>query len=420
MTGTCYRSDRKRRVHVWTRALSLDQFEKIREVEWMRRSLDPEVVAATLFARCQIRDTGRWHKVSHRFDGSWEGEPVDFIATVRPLFMNYAARLYEAAAREALELFPGFTDHIVEDGPELGERRIVFTSGKQDLARCYMMGRIWRLADEGKFKVGESIRAEPAPLSYSRYGRRTLNLEVWFDRPVTDEVMSKEIEARLSRGESYPLDPTPRQCDMKLAAAMRAEMSLPELAYMNWEHARKPLTPADQALFKAVETFDRSTIAAALAQGADPNAIDEYGEPPLAQLANYDRWMYVATEKGETEEDLKARVPPVSTAERIACMEVLHRAGAHLDFTGPDGLTPLSSAVLAKHVEAVEWLLRMGADDTINCYGDSWPGAWPTAWDYASSDASIERTEAAEQTYRAFRRYRQGPDGKLPNDSPDW
>ena len=79
--------------------------------------------------------------------------------------------------------------------------------------------------------------------------------------------------------------------------------------------------------------------APALAQGADPNTIDEYGHTALAELAENDRWMYVTPKKGETEEDLKARFPPVSPAERIACMEVLHRAGAHLDLTGPNGLT---------------------------------------------------------------------------------
>lgn len=415
MTRNCYRSDRKRRAHVWTRSLSPDQFTKIRQVERMRRSLDPEVAAATLFARGQIRDTGPEYRAHHSFDGFWEGEPVNFDATVRPLFMNYAARLYEAAAREALELFPGFADHIVEDGPELGERRIVFTSGRQDLALCYMLGRFWSLADEGKITVGESIHVEPDQWRSSGHGSRTLKLEVWLDRPATDEAMSKELQAHLSRGEPYPLDPTPRQCNIKLVAAMRAEMSLPELAYMNWQHVRKPLTATDQALFEAVDTFDRSIIAAALAQGADPNAIDEYGETPLAQIAQNDRWMCVTREKGETEEDLKSRIPPVLPAERIACMEVLHRAGAHLDLTGPDGLTPLAYAVLSKHVEAVEWLLRMGADDTINCYDDSWLGNWPTAWDHASADYSVERTEAADQTYYAFRRYRQGPDGKMPN-----
>lgn len=420
MTNTAKWPGPKPRAHVWTRALSPDQFTKVRQVERMRRSLDPEIAAATQFARCQIRDTGPEYRTHHSFDGFWEGEPVTFDATARPLFMDYAARLYEAAAREALELFPGFTDHIVEESPELGERRIVFTSGKQDLALCYMLGRFWRLADEGKINVGESIRVKPDPWRNSGHGRRTLKLEVWLDRPATDEAMSKELEARLSRGEPFPLDPTPRQCDIKLVAAMRAEMSLPELTYMNWHHVRKRLTPADQALFKAVEGFDRSTIAAALAQGADPNAIDEYGETPLAQLAENDRWMCVTPEKGETEEDLKARVPPISPAERIACMEVLHRAGAHLDLTGPEGLTPLAYAVLSKHVEAVEWLLRMGADDTINCYDDSWLGNWPSAWHHAWAGSSIRRTEEAEQTWRMLRRHRQAPEGTMPNERPDW
>lgn len=415
---------KRQRVHVWRRVYSFDQFRKIHEVARMRRELATDIAAATKFARCQIRGPQCWYNVSHFFDGVWQGEPVVFDPVIRPLFMEYALRLYELAARDALEKFPGFTDHVVEDGPDLGERRLVFTDSKHDLALPFMINQMWSLHEAKAVCVAESVRAEPDERGIRIGGRRQMKLFITLDRPSMDKTTWEEVRDGITAHGGFPVDAVPRQCDFKLVRPMRCEMSLPELAYLNWDSVRRPLSKADTALFKAVETFDPAEISRWLAAGADPNAIDDTGNTPLTELVSTDRWEHVKPEPGESWESLRGRIPPVTPDERKACIQVLLDAGADLDLCGPNTCTLLSNVVLRKDETLLDWLLELGADDTILNFDDNYPGDWPTAWDYAASDCSIasgpEEEDEAERTWRALRRHRQAPDGTWPHERPEW
>lgn len=416
---------KRQHAHVWRRVYSFDQFKKIHEVASMRRELAADIAAATKFARCQIRDPRCWYHVLDAFDGVWQGEPVELVPVIRPLFMEYARHLYEMAACDALEKFPGFTDHVVEDGPDLGERRLVFTDSKHDLALPFMINRMWSLHEAKAVSVSESIRAEPDERGGRIGGRRIMNLFVTLDRPMTDRTTWEEVRDRIIAEGNFPVDRSPRQCDFHLAGPMRCEMSLPELAYLNWDVVRKPLGEADIALFKAVATFDPAEISRCLAAGANPNAIDKTGETPLMALVSTDeRQEYVKPEPGESGGALRMSLSPVTLEERQACIQVLLDAGADLDLCGPNECTPLSTVVLNKDDALLDWLLAQGADDTIINFDDEYPGGWPTVWDYAASDLSVAFTPAeekeAERTWRALRRHRQAPDGTPPDERPEW
>ncbi len=411
-----------RRPYIWSRAYSHDQFQKVGNVARMRRALNPDIAAATKFARCQIIDPQGWYNVGHSFDGIWEGEPVYFDPVIRPLFMEYAACLYELAAQEALERFPGFTDFTVEDGPDLGERRLVFTSTKHDLALPFMFHRMYSLAEEKAAAVAESIRVELDD-SVRIGGRRKMKLFVSLDRSTTDKGTWEEVRACFAEGKPFPIDTIPRQCDIKLVARMRTSLSIPELVYMNWADVKKPLSVADQALLDAVRTFDPEELARCIAAGADPNAMDSSGDTALIDLIQSEPWHYVKPEPGVDWEDQVAGIPSIPLEQRKACIQVLLDAGAHIDLHGPDATSPLAMAVLRKDEDLLEWLLMLGADDTIQ-YDDSYPAEWPTAWDWAAGDCSCadvgEERDAAERTWRMLRKHRQAPDGTMPGERPEW
>ena len=413
---------RPRRPYVWTRAYSYEQFQKIEEVGRMRRDPRPAIGQATKFARCQIRDVNKWYRIIHSFEGYWNGEPVSFDPCIRPLFMEYATRLYETAAQEALQRFPGFTDHHVEDGPDLGERRLVFTSSKHELAVPFLFNRMRTLAEDKAVSVAESVHAE-LDGSTRIGGRRRMKLFVTVDRPSTDKGVWDEVRACFTEGRPFPIDPTPRQCDWRLVAPMRVALSLPELVYLNWADVRTPLSAADRALLESVATFDPAVIAQCIANGADPNATHSGGETALMELITSNPGDTVQPEPGEDWESLEARIPPVSLERRKACIQVLLDAGAHLDVRGPDENTALDLAILRKDEELLEWLLSLGADDTIQ-YDNTYPAAWPTTWDWAAGDCSIastpEEVDLAERTWRMLRKHRQAPDGTMPDERPDW
>ncbi len=417
------KSESKRRPYIWTRALSYEQFRKIEKVKLARYDLSSEVAEATRFARCQIRDLGRWDRTYRSFDGVWQGKRVNFDPVIRPLFMEYAARLYECAAIDALGRFPGFADHMVENGSDIGERRLVFASPRHELAKTYMIMRMWSLDQDKKISVAENFRVVEEEPAIQIRGYPQLKLYINLDRPLTDETTWEEVRSFFAEGREFPLNQSPRQCDFSLAGDMRCEMSLPELACLNWDKVRKPLTKADKTLFNCLEKFDPAKIARCLAAGADPNAIGVEDETPIARLSSTDMLEFIKPRRGETWEELQKRIPPVSVELRRACIKILLDAGAHIDLCGLDGCTAVVNAVLRKDNDLLAWLLEQGADDTIECFTDSDPGEWPTAWDYAASDISCayspEERELAEQTWELLRKHRQTPEGWMPGERPD-
>lgn len=382
--------------------------------------LAEDVAKAMRFAPCQIRDPGGWYNVIRPFDGLWEGEQVSFEPVLRPLYMEYGARLYEAAAREAIERFPGFAEHIVEDGPDIQERRLVFTDRAHDLVLPFIVNRMYALDQDRAVSATESVVVGEVTPRIRVGDRRTLSLRVTLDRPATDEVTWQEVQGCFSSDRMLPLDPSPRQCSFGFVRPMLCDLSWHELAYLNWTEVRKPLTPADEALLAAVRTFDPTGIARSLAAGADPNALGDGDETPLTLLASTEPWHYVTLEDGESWDDLRRRSPLVSFEDRKACMEVLLDAGAHVDLCGPNGSTALTATALNKDDKLLEWLLAMGADDTADGYDDSSPGDWPPAWDFAASELTVEPGPDSERVWRLLRRYRQAPDGTRPGERPDW
>jgi hypothetical protein len=337
---------------------------------------------------------------------------------IRPLFFDYSVRLYEAAVIEAHRLFPGFDACTFEDGPKLGERRIVYTSKTYDLAAAFMRSQFWKLADTGAGLVSESLVARFDDHAATVGGRRRVILDVALDRSFIEEATWDEAAAFLCAGKPIPLDERPRTCDRKLASAMWTEMSLTELAYLNWAAVKKPLGEADSALLAAAAAFDVHAIVSALADGADPNCMNDYGNTPLIVLAENERWETLSPGPGETWAELEKRIPRFTIEERVQAMEPILAAGGHIDLAGPYAVTPLVAAMQRRNEPLVDYLLACGADDTINCYDDEPPCDWPTAWDHAASDCSIaepDQRDVAERIWATLQRHRQGPDGSPPS-----
>lgn len=382
----------------------------------MRRALPADVACATRFARCQLRAPLGNAVSLPSLDGVWQGEPVTFVPEIRPLIHEYALRLYAHAAREAIGRFPLLGGHVVEDGPDLGERRLRFTTGQPDLALSFMMGRFWQLMDDEIVEIADGIRVEPDTHRFG--GPRRMNVVICLDGPSLDAAGWERIAAHLSTGAPPTLDPRPRACDRKLTAALRTTLSLPELVLLNWNAVRKPLSEADAALFRAIEWLDPAAIVRALAAGADPNALDEMGDSAIANVVRAEPWEHAAAMPGETWEQVKARFPSVTPEERLACLEPLVEAGASLDLCGPQGTNPVTMAVLRADHRVLDWLLARGADDTVHSEDEE--GHWPMAWSFASSERVVEGRLENEETRRTLRRHRQAPTGTLPGEDPDW
>lgn len=370
-----------KQAYVWRRQFSWEQLVKLQSVRWMReRFRRRKLLDLCRFARCQLRDAPSRDEIQVRCDGEWEGDRVEFDVTVQPLVKRYAIAVYARLLDAALRYYPTFTRWEAEDGPLVGERRLVFPDRLDEAAAYWMRVHAWREMEDTDIAVAESCR-----VSVRKGAPKQVDVDIAVDRVLTADEVREELVPRLGRGGPLPVDPTPRKCDPQIVSGLFTELSLPELVLLNWEQVRKPPTAADRALLEAIERFDHDGVREALAAGADPNATldDRLADAPLTRVASFRFW-WQHEPSGEPWDVLQKRYPGPSTDEIIRMIDLLIEAGAVLDWAPPNEHTPLAEAALNGEEAVVRHLLALGADPSIRCHTDDHPAEMGSAWDYAA------------------------------------
>jgi len=383
------------------------------------------------YARCQIIDAAA-HAQEHRYvDGVWAGGPADFEIHIGQLSVELVLRAYTKALAEAEKRFPGFTDCTFADGPDVGERRIVFPHNRQDMAAVFMWNRISEIVESGEIQLAERFSIRSWEPSWPDETGSNYLVDVLLDRPAIDEATWQEVCGVVAGGDPFPVDTEPRTCDVGVIQRMITELSFPELVLINWDMARKPLRPVDRALLRAARRCDPDEVAAVLAQGADANATTEFAETPALNVVTYEPWTGPEPRQGRDPLDRETRPSLSSLDRRIACLEALFAGGAHIDYADPFGPTLLERAAHIYDADMVEYLLDKGADDSLAGDLEDTAGTSPSAWslaftdrefariramDFASLGTDEERTENARRVRELFRARRWAPDGTPPGD----
>jgi uncharacterized protein len=160
-------------------------------------------------------------------------------------------------------------------------------------------------------------------------------------------------------------------------------------------------SPVD-ALFAAIDQDDVTAVRAALARGADPNAVSADGQPALVRAIKADAWvaaqallqnpklqvdapnragetsLMLAALKGRTDW-MRSLLDRGAQAQRdgwspmlyaathagpdaVAAMTLLASRGAALNARSPNGTTPVMMAARYGSEDAVRWLIAQGAD----------------------------------------------------------
>lgn len=343
-----------------------------------------DIVDQGRFARCQLRYPENWYTVSHSAGGIWGDRPVDFNITIRPLFTEYAVAIYRQVLKDALAYYPNFMRHEVVDGPLVGERRLVFPDQLDEAASYWMESQAWDVMENSDIAVPESCTVRLDPESGAHGARFKADVKVLIDRPLNEREIRNEVAAVMAAGKPFPTDPVPRKCHPGTTMEMFTELSLPELVLLNWDQVRKKPTPADHKLHEAVERFDLDAVKAALAEGADPNSLPEEdgADTMLTKVVGY---KHCERHKSECEDwnEISAKYPGPGSDDIIRMVDVLVEAGAAVDWSALNTETPLAEAALSSEAPVVQRLLDLGADPSIRCYDDQYPGKWGSAWNYA-------------------------------------
>lgn len=397
----------KKGAFIWSRQFSMEQIDKMNRIGVIRsRMMDSMTLEMSRFCSCQPVISRNFTNLGSSAEGMWEGKQVKFRIHVRPLFVEYALAVYKQALLDTHAHYPGFDKHYFEDGPLVGERRIVFPDKLDYAAALWLYWRFDELDKNDAVKVSESFSVSISDLQLPG-ARIEYNVFVVLDKPVIERETCKEVEKALEAGVQYPINSELKKCSLEnYDNDPLVNVSLPELVYLNWELARKPTTPLDMELFTAIDAFDFPRVKKALESGADPNAIIDASiseAPPLVKVVEF-KWLDCHPRpKGMSYEEHASRYPGPLPDEIIAMIDLLVSYGAAVDWTGPNEVNALSRACLNADPEVVRHIIELGSDPSIISFDDNSPWGIGTAWDYAFSRCEVMSSDSDERAMNTLR-----------------
>ena len=355
--------------YMWHRQLNgLLPFQKLRGA---RGILPPETAKKSEYLRCQF-GLFYFDGVLKSFEGRWDGKDVIFDAWIRPLLVDYAALVYAQAVNDVLTALPTCTRHYFESGPLIGERRLIFPDGLDEVATRWLVQRFDEIAEIGNIEVRESLEILP-----SADGRR-VRLNFAEDREEYDAYFEEELPHVFAELRSSVLAQTPFALETEYQSfeldheLFVQEFSLPELVALNWETAKPPNRGEEFRLFDAIRRCDLPRITKALAEGANPNAVADDNETVLVKLIR-------------TLEDRSGNGFSLVTGLEsvLAGIDFLVDAGASVNWAPLNTFTPLALACHIGNLTVIARLLELGADPTIRCDERDHMDSLGTTWDIA-------------------------------------
>ncbi|MBF0528515.1 MAG: hypothetical protein HQK55_04445 [Deltaproteobacteria bacterium] len=389
----------------WCEYYTEEQLERIHSISicWSKLFLEP--YDRGHYARLQLKPE-KDHLHESAFKGVIDGREVNIILVVWTLQLEAARLIYSKALERTNWRYPGWWEHVYEDGVVLGERILRFVSGTHNLASCYMYAGFILLCEKNLVPSAFE-KVETLPRNYvgdtaemidtERYGVRDdyrLVRVVLSVEELNDDLIDG-LESQLKQGKPISVAGAGRMPVYTDIKPFLFELNLSELALLNRADARKGLSAIDRKLIHACENLDLAAMRAAIQQGANLNAIDEYEGTPfsslLQSLMDND---YLLDHPEDSSYYSGRKVLLLGAEEKKELVKMLLSAEAHPNLTGFLSLTPAAHAGIEGQEEILEVLLDEGADPTIHCSNGCYED-WPSCWDYASTDSSLGYPGAA-------------------------
>lgn len=436
-----------RKSYIWTREHSPDRLRQLDGAAyvWKQLFFEPENRGHYQPIQCTLKThpNGMAYK---EFETTLDGKVVKVHLRVISARVWFLRELYLRACALTRERHPNFDAHHFVDGDRIGERRIVFHSERHALSRNHLWNVIWHLNREEAVKITETWFREPCswlgePVSTfddSRLFKDCIDpahiryVVVRDIDKVDDSIMEQVMASILEHGKpevstkSLSFDLGEFQDDF-------IELSEPELVFLNWADARKPLREIDKTLLNAAKKANFEGIRQALSEDADPNITD--GEEPLLGIV-IEAWRdhIAACEANNGDLSFYGGKRPehkISLDEMLDILKLFLKAGAHPDRFDPNGLPAIVTATLQQQPEIAALLLEHGTDPSVSPFWDEGLGMCPAAWDYAADGFSLNEAGSRE-VYYTMVRCRNSPmfnqatedqdrlDAELPDEQRSW
>lgn len=305
-------------------------------------------------------------------------------ADLRTARYAYALMVLEAAHARMLDKYPDWLDHewVIQ---EPGWRRLVFKSPQRRQAEEYCDSLVHEIANSGEVVLSESLQIETVKERKKMLLIRNI--------PDFDDVAVDAVINGMKNG----INPWISQGDLRFSyeeiACHIVRLDERMLSLLNSDDGWPPLTDADRELFDAASHLDKSRMEAALARGANVNALDD-GESVMTHAIGAMAWehkIFNAEDDGKEAENRE-----YATEQRLAIVNLLLDRGADINLFGVEGLSPLSTAVLKHDPRVVRYLLKRGADPSSDQFPEESFHSEPTACYYADGDLHCVSEECSE------------------------
>ena len=353
----------------WSEHYTREQRHKIRSLKecWSRLFLEPEDKGH--YARLQVLPLRNLLQRTH-LKGIIDGEPVDITLVVWTLKLDAIREAYSRALERTEWRYPGWWEHVYENGPDVGERRLRFISGTHNLAFPYLANAMRHLCEDNLVPaVMEKVEVHPCstnghpaglaelPGEHIRPGYRLVRVVANVEE-ITTKMMNR-FKEQLGRGEIITVagaSLTPTYIDI---TPFLTELNLSELALLNRADARKPVTEPDRKLLDACSKLDHDAIEVAFGQGANANVIDEHEDTPFSTLiqalADHD---CLLEETGSTTYHDGKTLPLLALEDKKRLLALLLSNGASRNLAGYEELTPVAQAACAELYEVFKKFLQ--------------------------------------------------------------
>jgi hypothetical protein len=434
--------------YIWTREHSPDRLRQLDAAAYVWENLffEPKDRGHYQSIQYSLSPHSGW-TAFESFKATLGGNEVHVhlqVITARAWFVR---ELYLRACALTRKRYPDFDAHHFEDGERVGERRIVFHSELHALSRHHLWAALWTIAREQSPQITETWYCEPctalgSPLSTITKDRTFDNTmdpaHVRYVAVLDVEEVDDSIKARIAasiREHGRP-EVSTKSLEFDFADFRDGfiELSEPELVFLNWGDARKPLRNCDEALLKGAENADFAAMRQALDDGADPNVTD--GEDPVLGIVLRGWREHVGLCEADEQELLACgrRRPErqIHVDETLDMLKRLLDVGAHPDHFAPGGVPAIVEVVFSQEPKFAELLLEYGADMSISPYWSDGPATRPAAWDYALIDGFNLKLAGAREVYYTLIRHRNSPlfdqatedqdriDAGLPDEQRSW
>lgn len=414
----------RKAAYIWTREHSP---ERLLNLDRMQRSW------SVLFGE---KEVGHYQPIQYLPSKHMNNSETDFDAvldgkstrvhlkvfTTREWFIR---KVYNKAHELTRARYPDYDAHHFVDGDRIGERRIVFHSERHALSRYHLSTVLWQIISKSdpQIKVNEFWYSDPH--TSGSMSEPALEYVVVRHMDEIDHTVITQIADEIKTYGQPVLSDISVHFSWDDIKSYFTELSEPELVYLNWEEAKPSLSKVDTALIKAACNLDIDGIRHALADGANPNAIE--GEDTVLGSVIIAWSNYVSFPPPSKKTNL------ISLDEVKEIMRLLLDAGTHPDWYCPEGINALTETALEQQPELAELLLEYGANAAINLSVDMGMGAYPSAWNFAAIDGfNLEQELGAREVFYAMVRYRSTPsftqfqedkdrlDATLPDEQRSW